>query len=157
MTLVEFLIARLAEDEAVAGAATPGPWHHDPVRDDEPGRLEVVLAGETILASTGPSTGPGADAQSAPDAAHIARHDPARILREVAVKRRIVELHRSGVAWNPILGDCVVCAFEEQASEDSDGEVSYYRSSEGWPCPTIRALASVYADHPDFDQAWVVV
>ncbi len=23
-----------------------------------------------------------------------------------------------------------------------------------WPCPTIRALASVYADHPDYQQEW---
>jgi hypothetical protein len=23
-----------------------------------------------------------------------------------------------------------------------------------WPCPTVRALAAVWCDHPDYDPAW---
>jgi hypothetical protein len=26
---------------------------------------------------------------------------------------------------------------------------------EAWPCRTLELLASIYSDHPDFDQAWV--
>lgn len=58
---------------------------------------------------------------------------PARVLAEVAAKRRIVQLHVSGEAW------CDHCA----GPGDIDDS-----------CPTLRALASVYADHPDYRQEW---
>lgn len=51
-------------------------------------------------------------------------------------KRRIVEEH-SPIDDQPN-GWCTVC----------DGD--------GWPCATMAALASVYADHSDFDPAWRV-
>ena len=66
---------------------------------------------------------------------HIALHDPARVLREVKAKRKILAAH-----------------------EKSDGgycELCYYGYGGGsWPCPTVRALAAVYGDHPDYDKAW---
>ena len=83
--LVEFLLARIAEDEEAARAAvdqgTPrwavgggGEYVHP---DPPPGNSYVA---------TGPwggGLGPAAD--------HIARHDPARVLAECEAKRRIVE------------------------------------------------------------------
>jgi hypothetical protein len=62
---------------------------------------------------------------------HIARHDPARVLAEVAAKRQIVELHflrSSGRLCN----------------EDDDL----------WPCETLRLLARPYVDHPDYRHEW---
>lgn len=71
---------------------------------------------------------------------HIARHDPARVLREVAAKRAILDLHhkqeaaefedrRSVASWCPVCGDAEAC-------------------------PTLRHLAAVYADRPGYDPAW---
>ena len=55
---------------------------------------------------------------------------PARVLAECEAKRRIVELHRE-------------VTFEEAVERAAGG----CRCRGGWPCPTLRALAAVYADH----------
>jgi hypothetical protein len=95
-----FLRARLDEDERLATLARPEFFTPE------------CLA---VFASAG-------------DAAHVIRHDPARVLREVAAKRAILELHAQGTDW--------------------DGEP--------WPCSTIRALIAIWRDHPDFDPAWAI-
>ena len=85
MTLTEFLLARIAEDEAVAAAAVS--------RRDGVDKWEAVGSGTVV--------GPGYDKvkhvmlPSSEDGAarHIARHDPARVLAECEAKRRIVELN----------------------------------------------------------------
>lgn len=64
-------------------------------------------------------------------AQHSARHNPARVLREVEAKRAILARHTKEV-WD---GSCFDCA-------------------EPYPCPTVRAIAAVYADHADYDEAW---
>jgi hypothetical protein len=87
-TLADFLLARIAEDEAAARAAhtsgdgveVGGSWHVDigfvrgGVRDWS------LFEADEFDAST-----------SEEIAAHIARHDPARVLAECEAKRRIVE------------------------------------------------------------------
>ena len=80
MTLTEFLLARIAEDEAVA----------------------------TLVQS---------------------------VLAEDAAKRAIVALH------GPVGIDCRSCG-------------TAYEHGVDYPCPTLRALAVPYANHPDYDQAW---
>ncbi|MFI9813604.1 DUF6221 family protein [Saccharothrix variisporea] len=60
-------------------------------------------------------------------ARHVARHDPARVLREVAAKRRVLRRHRP-----ERVGDRVVCRV--------DGDP--------FPCADVRDLAAPYADHP---------
>lgn len=70
----------------------------------------------------------------------------ARVLREVAAKRAILAEHpheRMGgrTARREDVG-CTLCG--------QDDGVQWH---EGW-CATIRALAAVYADHPEFDPAW---
>jgi len=131
--LVTFLRARADEDEAAAVAARDGgTWGaaHDFVVDD--------LCGVGELA-----------------AAHIARHDPARVLREVEAKRRIVKLHER--IWIHPAADefndahlttepmpvCASCRPEMQ-----------FRRAQSWPCRTLRTLALPYADHPDYQEGW---
>lgn len=69
-------------------------------------------------------------------------------LAECEAKRRIVALHsetsemRDYGNWEPHL--CRSCG--GQGYNDFDG-IAY-------PCDTIKALASVYADHPDFREEW---
>lgn len=83
MTLVDFLRARLDEDEAVAKAAVREEYRHwegsGPDRYDE-GR--VYANGEVIVWDEGTPSGECA--------LHIARHDPARVLADVQAKREII-------------------------------------------------------------------
>src|SRR6266702_4239538 len=78
--LAAFWAARLDEDEAAANAARAGPWRYD---------------GSAVIAATGLNVTPAGAHHSIheDDAAHIARHDPARVLREVAADRRIMDRH----------------------------------------------------------------
>lgn len=75
MTIVEFLEARIAEDEALARAVTDGPeWTVDE-------QSFIVISGDGPICY---------DVSSDEVSQHIARHDPARILAECAAKRAII-------------------------------------------------------------------
>ncbi|MBM4553967.1 hypothetical protein GS466_24875 [Rhodococcus hoagii] len=128
--LVEFLRARLDEDEQTATAATSATFGEDPTwtsKDDGTGEQThgYVMADHTAIC------GHDGDDVLLPVADHIARHDPARVLREVEAKRRILdlagEISRSGA---------------EFAEQD-------YRT-------LTRSLAAVYSDHPDYQQEWAM-
>ncbi|MEV5571683.1 DUF6221 family protein [Spirillospora sp. NPDC052269] len=74
-------------------------------------------------------------------AKHVARHDPERVLREVAAKRRTLDRHsRSSTANGPKLprGNRNHCRYDGKA----------------WPCPDLLDLALPYADHPDYRPGW---
>jgi hypothetical protein len=127
---------QLDEDERVAQAATTGPWRYDPTQHHrEPGTVrfsEGVFTGPagrdaTCVAITGETDDP----QSMADAAHIARHDPARVLaevergrRDIAAKRRILAEHR------PVLAD------------DVPGLAMCFADNEVMPCDHVRWLAA---------------
>lgn len=141
MTLVEFLTARLDEDEQLArtveqnvGTERKGEPYSDgsgiAVGDAFPSYPWGAYDGELPFMA-----GPG---------------HPSRVLADVAAKRAILALHppetveqfdgtevnleppfRCDICWDPLSGD-----------------------SAEWPCPTLLVLAGVYADHPDFDPAW---
>lgn len=133
LTLTEFLLARIAEDEAAARA-----YLDDPIRDD--GRF--VEMGQIVRSYDG-------------DFLCI---EPARVLAECAAKRRIVELHRlahdddpayyEGRDWNRENNGlpspwyaCRSCAYE-------------YSDDDEWPCETLLALAAIYSDHEDYRPEW---
>jgi hypothetical protein len=117
VTIEEFLRARLDEDEAAARAAASRP------RGESWGGV-VDGTRYTVVA------------------AHIARHDPARVQREIEAKRAILAEHQRapkplpGMSWYP----CRVCTRD--------------RYPQSWPCATVRALAAVWSDHPDYQQEW---
>jgi Family of unknown function (DUF6221) len=67
--------------------------------------------------------------------------DPARVLREVEAKRKILAEHRLD---DMVPGVCYRCRY---------GVPAHWESTP-YPCPTLRALAAVYAGHPDYDPAW---
>jgi len=140
-TLTDFLLARIAEDEAVARAATPGLWACETAPNGFPA---MVVGNNMTVADT-------YDKPHLSDANHIARHDPARVLAECEAKRRIVALH-VGSGRDPFyshkggpLDTCDVCV-----SFHADMDCS----NEPWPCPTLRILALPYADHADYDESW---
>lgn len=152
--IVKFLRARLDGDEAAALAAVipahegPNAYKPHPALAEwsyDGGEVEYVQTPE-MLAHKYPDTiyvtcdseglSPSVDDSVGP---HIARHDPARVLREVEAKRRI--LYTCDTATRMWL--------HARTEEYADGVAD--------PGDTIlRALASVYADHPDFDGSWAL-
>jgi hypothetical protein len=70
-----------------------------------------------------------------------------RQLREVEAKRAILTEHSPGypVTYPEPSGEptCYVC---HAGGYDWDPE--------RWPCLTVRALAAIWRDHPDYDPAW---
>jgi hypothetical protein len=80
---------------------------------------------------------------------HIAAHDPARVLREIDVKRKLIDEHRPDA-----FGDCTTCARPEDFDEDSDGVRTWSRSAKPSPCPTLRLLAAVYVDRAGYQESW---
>jgi uncharacterized protein DUF6221 len=115
-----FLAARLEEDERIAMAATgqdwgqpaerPEHWRWECAEDDKPVDVDLAIAsGQEILehgdhyriglrsteeypSSVGPLSHLIIDGEEIrpQDARHIARHDPARVLREVAAGRQLL-------------------------------------------------------------------
>lgn len=130
-TIEEFIEARLLDDERIARAAfltgTPATaqWTAD--------APEVrSVDGSLVVKHTWPK-----------EAEHIAHQDPARVLIDVDVARRILALHERIPASDGVPMDwCSPC--------DGDG----YVTGPGWPCQTVRLLASKYRSHPDYDTAW---
>jgi hypothetical protein len=163
MTITEFLLARIAEDEAAAQAASTGPW----VWVGEAAEDSAFLyAGdnEPVIAAYGNHTEGYIECSDA-DRSYIARHDPARVLAECKAKRAILAEHRpevETVEWFDTVSDtgtapvCPSCRPKEpiewhprpgEAGVRPEGFVPTYVLA---PCPTLQALAAVYANHPDY-------
>ena len=139
ITLTDFLLQRIAADEAVALAATVSPAYR--------GSFGETAAEEIVrLALSEGAEQAGAD--------HFENWMPARVLAECAAKRRIVEAHpmmpvqeRTWGQGGYFDGCCETCtAGGEFGGPTADGGLNY--------CNTLCALASVYADHDDFDPRW---
>ena len=136
MDLVGFLSARLDEDEALArqAAQVAGPdwtWRTEvPEGCDYPTDYITNLRGTLLLDTMGGIEG---------DAPHVARHDPARVLREVEAKRRII----------------AACA-ETLQGEESHDYVTDGGSGEEYELArfTLRQLAAAWSDHPDCRPEW---
>jgi hypothetical protein len=171
-SLTAWLLDQIAADEAAARAAMiviaddltthrEADWWVK----EEHGR---VYAGHWLRVVDGGA--PAGDRNFANTAAleHIARHDPAHVLAVCAAHRRIVEEHAGQVEtveWFDAPGTgraevCPSCRPAEptewdpplgQAGIRPEGFVSSYVLA---PCPTLRALASIYADRDGFREEW---
>lgn len=140
--LVAFLRAQLDEDERAARAAAlyPGKrW-----RPGSDGRTVFDDDGAELIADMyGPETRPRAE--------HIARHDPARVLAEVAAKRELLDEHRAvqeytdQMGGSPLDPDRMVCAACGDQGRDDNAVTP--------PCRTVRLLALPYDGHPDYQSA----
>ena len=136
-SLVEFLRARLDEDEQIARAAmfNNGRWR----------RTGQWAHPTSVARDYGPDVVPEQGGSLAWDNnGHIARHDPARVLADVAANRAILDAYAE--------------RFSAARQDGSDPPpFSPYRAGVvvGLDTP-IKHLASVYADHPDYDQSWTV-
>jgi hypothetical protein len=129
MDIAEFLLARIAEDEAAAGGA---------FRDVNDGSapkfgMEWWAAGDTVIAEQtyvleqDPGIGDTAVAE------HVARWDPARVLIECEAKREVVK------EWQE------ADRFRREYGNKISHAVLY---------PVLWALAQPWREHPDFDLDW---
>jgi len=126
MTLSDFLLARINEDETVARVAirtTAAEWVDCGSRllgkSGEPNVFEVGFAEVT-------------SGRYEAALAHIARHDPAHVLAECEAKRRIVEFHGPTAEPDPLCSACNVA----------------------YPCETPVLLALPYASHRHYREGW---
>ena len=137
MRIDEFLLARIAEDEADAQDAsddghrwlveeeTIGLWPDD--RDPADGFMHFPRKAHAY---------------------HAARWHPGRVLAECEAKRAVMAEHAlvpETYGW--YMGKmadygCGIC-------DERDGLI--YGAG---PCPTVQTLAAVYADHPDYRPEW---
>jgi hypothetical protein len=126
MTLVEFLAARIADDETAAWVAYS---NREDVEDDGEWRVEEQQPRSAEITGIGIRI-PDDGGHSLAQAHHIARHDPARVLRDCTAKRLVVERAEGPVAtdWRP---------------DDPPTDT-----------PELRFLAAVYSDHPEYREEW---
>lgn len=76
--------------------------------------------------------------------AHMADHDPARVLREIDSKRRQVE-------WCvEVIGPRDLSRYEEVGSLKDDPDALAVTLA----VETLRLLAAVYADRPGYQESW---
>lgn len=128
MDIGEFLQARLDEDEQQALDAAgwdtlgverdSGMWHREGLNSVVDSSRRLIVYGD------GPAPA-GAQAD------HLACHDPARVLREVAAKRKII-------------------AEAEHAILHLDWSAGLFAET------VLGALATAYLEHPDYDPRWAL-
>ncbi len=120
MTITEFLLARIAEDEArvavwEAGGALWPHQEHDAGECDECDHRRSHRAADDVLQD--------------------------RVLAECEAKRRIVKRE----------GERLREEWRRRSDEHRQTFEEWFQPPYG---PTLRDLASVYADHPDFREEW---
>jgi hypothetical protein len=127
-TITEFLLARIAEDEAAAhrcAAVFPGSWDVE----DRGWHAHVVCDGPIFHYVSELNQQNTSAEWLGGVLGMIADFQPSRVLSECAAKRALLDQHEEA---GPV---CITC---ERA----------------FPCPTLSILASVYKDHPDYDESW---
>ena len=128
--LADFLLARITEDESTARGSTPGPWRWFAGRAGLPAFLE----------STGARATHWVEGQSFEAPTVVLGTNQGSMLR---VRGRDAE-HIA--AWHPtrVLAECRAKrqVVEALGPDDAGREV------------VLRALAAVYADHPEYQEEW---
>lgn len=89
------------------------------------------------------------------DATYWQQVHPARVLAQCAALRAVVMLHETAPAREVYSGDgwwvhghCPTC------TQDGEYAVTSQEPTDD-ACTTLRAIATIYADHPDFDARWL--
>lgn len=126
MNIVEFIEARIDEDEQAARAARPGPWIAD-------GWGDGPKIGDSNLMVPVRGGGPSADFIPDEDSEHIARHDPARALRQCKALRATVKILER--LSEPVAMPWYVSPKAEEALEE---------------------IASIWSEHSDYQQDWSI-
>ena len=135
LTLTNFILARIADDEAVARAAGNVKAYRGSFGTGAWVEFSDGSAHAFTEAQLGAMPVPQLRALD-----HACRHDPARVLAECEAKRAIVE-----AAWADhvrIEGEWGMCRSREQM--EAQGDVP----------DVVAHLATIYASHPDYREEW---
>lgn len=143
--IVTFIRDRVGDDERIALAASEGPWKVNSTNYPE----YISDAKGLDVVSGGRWGGEASIFSDDADAFHIARHDPSRVLREVAAKRAIIKAEFANLfdmdgEWGDGCDSAKICRGECRDVANLDD------------CQTFRALAAAYSDHPDYRQEWAI-
>jgi hypothetical protein len=123
--LINFVRLQLDEDERIARKATSGdPWRMEGMSIR--GGTRMNHTDVLVVRHTWPQ-----------EAEHIARHDPARVLREVDSLRKIVD------------DLAAVIADDEGMGYYSDGHSGLATAKR-----TLRLLAAIFDDRPGYREEW---
>lgn len=149
--LIAFLNARLDEDEQGARDAALAVADHTyaPIDAEEMSAKTAAWTTARVLMHKRVTVeDPGWDPKVtdivwASVGDHIARHDPARVLADVAAKRKLIEY---------------ITSPQHLCPKPQDDENYWWEGGERVhrpiPCGCLRALAAPYADHPDYREEW---
>lgn len=139
MTITEFLLARIAEDEAVAQQVvddinqqvSAGKFRagHEPDTGDMDLSVTEVYSVPTIAVGDG------------------------RLLAECVAKRALLEGHSHVHECMAMTGSGARSTFDGRPWELWELEHS---GDAGRPCYVLRCLAGVYVDHQDYQEEWAV-
>lgn len=130
MTIVEFLTARLDEDEASA-LAVDEQYRKWRLREDYIPQLGLFV---------GTTQAPGYIDPA--EAAHILRHDPTQVLADIAAKRQILELAADATGLDMQVDGERRVGPRDMITEPYVGDL------------ILDQLAAPYRDHPDYQQEW---
>lgn len=135
--LAAYLSDRYDEAEALAKAATEGPWQATGQRD----HFVVQAEGDHLVAEMEGCT--GHPDMGGRNAAYIVGVDPAHRLADIALKRAILADH------GPDERDPELCRTCHVAERGWAVPVPA-----GWPCATARHLGIEFSKRPDYLAKW---
>lgn len=130
--LLDFITARLGEAEAIARAASPGPWTANAEEDEV-----LAVDGERVtdgFALSGP--------QLRATVAHIARHDPYAVKLDVEATRRILAIREATRMAVEVAKDTILAGGTRVRLGAYD--------------KVLLALASRWSTHPAYRPEWKV-
>lgn len=147
LTITDFLLARIAEDEKMANAALGCHAY----AQDYPTRAVMYSASGDALFEFDERQMREADHSTLALAEHFCSWQPARVLAECKAKREIVDLYaahldRAMAYRSPRWADAM--------SETDKAKAKRQEARLGVSEVAIRYLAAVYASHPDYDPEW---
>lgn len=137
---------QLDEDEQIARGADPGPWKSDSLgRHDQ---SAIKLGAPTSLIQFDGS-------RAAANGMHVARHDPARVLREIDAKRQVITSHAELVEkvteLSAIRGRL---SAQGRNTVMTDGELESAIHQRDALLGVLRLLALPHADRPGYREEW---
>lgn len=148
--LVCWLGAQLDEDERIARACSGAPWEIE-----IPPMVHVSVQARRDNKWKWGRLGYVASVERDDDRAHIAEWDPARVLREIDAKRKIIRLHEITIEKTD------AAPFDSYTGERLPDEYSVTCSLCGWAtedptsaCLTLRLLTLPYSDRPGYREEW---
>lgn len=151
--MIAWLHGVLDDEEKAARAATGDVWKHKPGKMWLPGEAfvgwdtakgeEFVGHGDSPFRGCIAATGPASDREAMANADHIARHDPAAVLADVAAKRAIIADYENWLSRS-------TAALEEHGMSVPDPLPPPW-VERGRP---VRLLASAYRHRDGWKDKW---